>query len=333
MLPFIQQPINISILLYLLQIPLKDVLRLREEFLEKPVPNPTEPKKALDKNPRIQFAVVTKGDYDLIIYIIDEGPIKAEDNLWRFRSESILGSYSAQWYLMPLGQVYSFVPIRDVFIEEVLKRRVRSSTNRRSLNAREGFTKRELAVLKELNHNSNEDFTVIDTKYGFGHGASRYTYEELIKEGIIIRPTITLSLLQIKYIGVLLLETSKALEVDRTRYKLFEDIIDKTKHPVNKYSLVGNIGAPGGMIFFMPIIEEDELDKSLQYYKNEVSGVIMKSMIVTEVLVGCLCYRRFDNDYSRQHSLLVGLKKAEAKKLADYDRKSPKQDNDEEIYF
>ncbi|MDE1861234.1 MAG: hypothetical protein KGH72_05990 [Candidatus Micrarchaeota archaeon] len=293
-------------------------------------PNLEDLKKVLEKDPRIQFAAALKGDYDLVIYLLDEGPIKAEDNLWKFRSETLLGSYKALWYLIPLGQIYSFVPIRESFIENVL---IEKTATRGKTVSGTAITHKELTLLRELNKNSMEDFTTLDEKYGFGGGTARYVYEKLRDKGIIVRSTINIGKVPMKYLGVMLLETSRAADVNNTRHKLLRGIIQSTSHPTDKYALVGNIGAPGGMMFFMPVFEEEEFEEAFRYYQNEVDGTIMRSMIVTEVLVGSLCYRKFDNHYSRQHSLLVGMRKLEHTHLISYDRKRTRAEADEDLYF
>ena len=87
----------------------------------------------------------------------------------------------------------------------------------------------------------------------------------------------------------------------------------------NKYGLVGNVGAPNGSIVFLPITASNPIDNVVETVYRELQGSIVKSMIVTDVLVGSLCYRRFDNNYSRQYNTLLALKKIEPAKLTDYE--------------
>ena len=69
---------------------------------------------ALKNKENIQFAALTTGEFDLVIYLLGHDPVETEDDLWKLRSETTLGNYKATWRLIPFGQVYSFIPIRRV---------------------------------------------------------------------------------------------------------------------------------------------------------------------------------------------------------------------------
>ena len=150
--------------------------------------------------------------------------------------------------------------------------------------------------------------------HSFTKGASRYLYNELHKKGIIIRSTISLSRLPVKYIGVIWIIDIDFKSIKENRYRLLLDEI-RYGDIVNRYSVFGNIGGQVGSIVFLPLFEDGELNKIADGIKEELPGNVIKTLVVTDVLTGALCYRRFDNTYSRAYRLLVGLKKIEPVKL------------------
>lgn len=261
---------------------------------------------AFKSEPKIQFAATTKGDYDIVAYMLDENSVKAENDLWKIMSETALSKYNAKWYMVPFGQTYSFVPLRKEFIEQVLQQKQLQRQNTAITPVRDTILKREFILLNELNNQAVMDFSVIDKKYNFGSGASRYTYQRLKENGIIIRPTIMMTRLPIKYIGILQTETINPKEVREDRYKLLIEEVEYAQI-TNKYALIGNTSIPEGLTLFMPITEESDLEHALLPLK--LHGTKTKSMIILKMLVGSLCYRRFDNTYTNLYSSLVTQKK------------------------
>ncbi len=281
-------------------------------------PTTHELEKAFGSDPRIQFAATTKGNYDLIAYMLDTNAVQAIDNFRKLLSSTSLGRYGARWNLIPFATVYSFVPLRDEFIEIILKDKAWKRT-RESMTPRENeLMQREFLVLKELNGNSTMNFSEIDEKHDLDKGTSRYSYEQLKAQGIISRPTMTMTNMQIKYLGVISIANIYEKKVEQNRYKFLFEVMEYGNIS-NKYSLMGNIGMPDGGIMFMPVLSDGELDRTVMRVEKELQGSIVRGSVVTNALVGNLCYRRFDNDYSRQHKLLIDFGKLEPKKPADYE--------------
>ena len=81
--------------------------------------------------------------------------------------------------MVPFGQVYSFVPLRQEFVDKILGQR---QWHRRRFvvitPTQEDILKREYLLLTELNENAAMGFSEIDKKHGLGRGASRYTYQQ-----------------------------------------------------------------------------------------------------------------------------------------------------------
>jgi DNA-binding Lrp family transcriptional regulator len=280
-------------------------------------PAANDVKNAFVNEPKIQFTATTKGEYDLVAYLLDVNYVSAIDNFRALILKTSLAKYRAKWNLIPFAQTYSFMPLRKEFIENVLKtkrwRRDRESTSPKQ----DELLNREFIVLKELNTNSIESFSRIDEKYGLNKGTSRYAYSKLKAQGIIVRPTISIANLHMKYIGIIQIMDIGEKAVEENRYKSLFDLMEYGKL-TNKYCLSGNIGMPDGAMRFLPVFNDGDIDKVTKTIEKELTGSSVRNFIVTDILVGSLCYRRFDNDYSRQHRLLTELGKVEAKKPASY---------------
>ncbi len=308
------------------------------------------------KEPRIQYAALLKGTYDMVVYWLDDiESLEIADDLWNFEINEKLKGYSIQWDVTPFGQVQSFVPLREEFIEDILRKKTWPSgekflpekkntedlykplraeviveawgekarvARKPSLKERE-LRAREFILIRELNRNSTEDFKEIDEEFGWGKGnASRYSYLELKRRGVLVRPTISLDSPPIKYTAIILSRTVNAVETNDNLYKLRLDAIEYG--PItNKYVLTGNVGWYSGGVQFIPIYRENELENTTETLNRTVSGTLFENLIITETLVGTLCYRRFDNSYSRQYTALVSLKKIKQKELVNYEDQTP----------
>lgn len=281
-------------------------------------PSIEELRRTFEDEYRIQFAATTTGEYDVVMFFIDENPLKADDDLRELRYREPLNKYKAFWYMVYFAQVFSFMPLRDLFIEHVLKERVWHRTKENPKIDKNQLRYREFLILKELNSNSVGDLSDIDEKHKLSKGTSRYTYNLLKARGIIVRPTITLTNLGLKYIGLILISNLDYKKIEENRYKSLLDILEYGK-VVNRYSLSGNVGSPTGAIRFLPVTEDGYIDKIVANVERELQGSMVRSLIITDVIVGSLCYRRFDNTYSRQYRTLVEMKKIEPKGLEVYD--------------
>lgn len=267
------------------------------------IPKIEDLREMLQGQPKIQLAVATKGAYDLLMYFLEETSDKAIDFIWKLRSRTRLKKYAATWYVSPVSRNYGFIPLRDEFFDSVLIAKVWKRSKETPSPLLGQLSNREFVVVRELNKNSNTDFAKIDRDNGFDPGASRYTYYKLKDRGIIIRPTITLTKLPIKYVGLVLLTYESGEKYAEARPNLLKEVIAETPL-INKYAYEGDIGAPTSILMIMPVFKEGELDRALEYLRANVKGVIPSSLIATDILAGHFCYRRFDNEFSRQYRLL-----------------------------
>ncbi len=282
------------------------------------VPPIDELRGAFDAEPRIQFAAFMKGDYDAIAYLLDEDSFSAEETLWKLMSGEHLSRYRARWYMVPFGQIYSFVPLRTDFIDKVLSRRQWHRKRFVTIDMNKAdVLKREYLLLKELSTNAAMNLSDIDTEHGLGKGASRYTFHQLKEEGIIVRPTITIQNIPLKYIGMLMTETISPAEVARCKSNLrIEEL--RYGYLLNRYALIGNTSMPESVVFFMPVTGKDELLDATSNLSH-INGTVTRSSIIAKVLVGELCYRRFDNVYSIQYPSLLRERKIQPQEMTEYE--------------
>ncbi|MDE1822771.1 MAG: AsnC family transcriptional regulator [Candidatus Micrarchaeota archaeon] len=282
------------------------------------IPTTEELRRTIANEPRIQFVATTKGEYDVVVYVIDENPLKAHDNLVKLRSKSPINNYRAHWTLTYFAPAYSFMPLTESFIENILKDRVWHRTREEPRPDKNQLRYREFILLKELNNQSIRNFTSIDEKYALGKGTSRYTYRALVDREIIKRSTISMTNLKMSYLGMIVISNVYYKAIQENRYKFLKEEIGYGKIS-NKYSLSGNVGSPtNGAIIFLPITEEEHIEDISKTIEDELQGSTVKSLVVTDIISGFLCHRRFDNTYSRAYKLLLELKKIEPVILTSY---------------
>ena len=287
------------------------------KFLES-VPPTDDIKRLFESNYKVQFVAVTKGEYDIMAYMLDVSSTEVINILAELLLKTELGKYKARWNLIPYAMAYSFVPLRENFIENALKSLIWKKNRHALTSTQEKLRYREYLILKELNLDSSESFSEIDKKYKFNEGTARYTYRNLLEEGIIVRSTITMTKLQIKYVGIIVIEDLHGRLIAETRHNFLTETISYGPI-INKYCLGGNIAVPMGAIALMPIFEEGYLEYTAKKIEEELQGSLVKTSIITDIIIGSLCYRRFDNNYSKQqHKLLTEYKKLNPQKLIDY---------------
>jgi DNA-binding Lrp family transcriptional regulator len=280
-------------------------------------PSQTEIESAFVRNPMVQFAARTKGEYDIVAYLLDTtDTVKVIEDFRSLMINTELGKHGMLWNLVPIGMTYSFVPLRNEFIDATLK--TIEKARKRSYKSGGILMRREFAILKELNANSTASFSEIDRKYALASGSARYAYHDLKSRGVIVRPTIAIPDLQSQYIGMLHIANIYEKQVEENRYKFLMDIIEQGQI-ANKYLLTGNIGAPEGTVLFQQLTSDKGIDDVAERITKELEGSTVTSTVITKIMVGSLCSRRFDNDHSRQHRLLVESGKLRPKELANYE--------------
>gem|GEM_PF-1156371 len=264
-------------------------------------PKVEELREILSREPRIQLALLTKGDSDLIMHSLATDSKDINVLIFELRTKL---KYESIWNAAPVFEGYGFVPLRDEFIE-LLKGKLLA---------------REYAVLKELNRDGDMDFTDIDKKYGFDKGRSQYSYHKLKENGVIKRTTISMQALPIKYMAIIFADVIDLSKFIKNREKLLLNIIEHGRsNYLSKYLLVDDSVSPDGTILYLPVFNYGDLEAEVEKISNLDLGIKVRTMIVTDMLLGSPCFRNFDNAYSMQQSILSDNYKRKVLQIMDYD--------------
>ncbi len=265
-------------------------------------PGINEVRRELEKEPSVQLAMLTYGRYDLIMYMVMSRYEDIKVHFFNIRSR-IFPSYDMKLYVVPFYLDYSFVPLRDKFVE-TLGDRVWSRSSEKPRPVEGDLLKREYAVLRALNSDGRRDFASIDSEYGLRAGSARYTYHKFIEEGVIKRITVSMREVHVNYISAIVLQKINHLKFAGHRKDLLQHIIsDGDEAIMNRYALVGDIKMPEGVLLIMPVRSEREVMDADEQLRR-IGGAEVDSLIVTNVIVGSLCYRNFDNRQSSQYRIL-----------------------------
>lgn len=268
-------------------------------------------RRMLEKEVNVQFgAVIRGGDYNLLLYVLAENIKDISFICSRLRRNTILANYQAEWYVSPFYESYGFMPLRTEFID-TLKEKLITSHNKRTENKRGGkqmqILQRELSTLRELNNDGSADLLDIDKKYNFDTGRTQYAYYKLLETNILKRITITMPKIPIRYIAAVFVKVIDQKLYYESRKRVLEDIISysklSTNLSTNKYSLVGDITTPFGILSLIPILEEPDFETVISTL-GSVKGAIVNGGVITNTLIGKLCYRAFDNAYAEQTEFL-----------------------------
>jgi DNA-binding Lrp family transcriptional regulator len=269
--------------------------------------------------PHVQFLALTSGRYGMVIYFLAKGNEEAGIFIYQTMISKELAPYAAKWYVTPLGKTYNFIPTRDVFFE-MLKSRIWQKSRKTPRKGARQITSRGFAVLRALN-SGVANFTAIDQENSFDRGAAQYTYYKLKnKDKLLKRITLTMRKLPIRYLAVILIEIVDGKVYPKTRKNLLFNIIKESDGISDRYALEGEFGIPYGVLLIAPIISETGLQDIKEELQKDVEGVRISDLVITNTIIGEMCYRRFDRMYSGQYDLLENFEKAvEKRERTDYD--------------
>ncbi len=141
-------------------------------------------------------------------------------------------------------------------------------------------------------------------------GAADYTYNRLVEKGIVERITVNMKNPPMKYPAVLTVRQPDINSFNIHRNEFMVKLIKLPKTPTNKYALEGDIGAPYGLVYIMPIYEgldpaiKDIADMSKQDKKD------IKNAIVTEIIIGSIGFRRIPEEITNQYKYPMKISKS-----------------------
>lgn len=260
-------------------------------------------KNAMENESQVQLTLLTRGEYDLIIFSTAKDSRDIAQLVYRLLS-TIFSLYQAKWYTSPYYSAYNFIPLREQFFD-LLKGKVWKRSKEFPKPQQGHIQNVEYLLLKELNNNGAAGFTEIDQKYGLSRGTSRYVYSRLKDAGIIKRVTISMDSSQVRYNAIIIASILNGKRFTKTRPNFLFDVITETTSPFNKYVAIGDMEIPKSIIFILPVISEGELEATEDNLKAKVEGINVRSLIATEIATGTLCYRKIDNTYTRHYESLV----------------------------
>ncbi|MDE1856987.1 MAG: Lrp/AsnC family transcriptional regulator [Candidatus Micrarchaeota archaeon] len=267
-------------------------------------PSPDEIREALKGMPMVQLCAILKGDYDLIIYILTENDLQVTNERFRQIRSSVFVKYSAEWKIKFAHTAYGYIPLRDEFfkmLEEKVWRRTKESPRPKPGS----LLYSDYAVLKELSADGSRQLSLIDAKYGFPKGRSQYVYHKLLDNGMLRRVTINMKGVPVRQDAVIVMERVNLDRFNKRQADWRRDTISYGPHPTNTFSLIIDIWDPDGSVRIAPLYSGESVDRLVEHLKQVSEGAEFSSMVITEVLIGELCYRRFDNRYSAHYKYLV----------------------------
>lgn len=281
-------------------------------------PSADEIRKALGEDPHVQLVALTSGEYDVFFYFLAESNDEAIDLVYKLETETKLAEYGMTLSFSYFYQNYGAIPVRPEFFE-LLEGKVWHRTKDAPTKKQEELWRREYVVLKELCRDGKMGFSEIDRRNGLEAGCAQYTFSRLKERGIVKRVTCTMQDIPLKYDSLIFVDHSEGGKFARNQNTLLANIASYTEHPSNKYAFMGQITSPNSLLLIAPVFENGENEAMLRMGRD-VDGIKTRALVVTDILVGTLCHRLFDNDYSSPHGVLVQRGIVAPKAKTEYER-------------
>ncbi len=286
------------------------------------MPNAERVKLDLKDEPSVQFAAFCNGRYNLVLHVIAKSNNDLSAIIERIKNKNSLINLPSKWYATAFNGTYGFVPFRDE-IFRALEKDVWHRTKEKPRPAQYQLLQGEFSVLKELNKDGAVPFAKIEREGNIAVGGGLRAYEKLKDRGILNRVGITMENLPIKYNALIIMEITNHSAFIASRKQLLEYIISEDRNFISsKFSLVGDINLPQGVLFVMPIVADGQLEKEIENLTDKVKGIKVSYLILTDVFLGSILHRRFDNLYSNQYKRLISVYKEAAQKLEEYEPRS-----------
>ena len=261
-------------------------------------------RKVIAREPLVQLALSLKGSHDLFLYMLAENTQLLEDAIYRMRSEPPIARYKAYWNVTYISRAYGYLPLRQEFIE-TLSEKVWRRSKEHPRKLPDQLLEREYLVLSELNKDGRVSFVDLDKRLKLNPGASDYTYNRLVEKGMIERITINMEKPQMKYPALFVVKQPDINTFNIHRNEFRAKLIALPKTPSNTTALFGDIGAPYGFIYIMPIYTTTESaikaisDMSKQNQKD------IKDYIITDTIIGSLGFRRIAPEQTYQYNAIL----------------------------
>lgn len=257
-------------------------------------------KEILGEEPRIQLALLTSGDFDLIIYFVAEDIENVEKMLYRIRSDKRIAYLDSVWNVSYLYEYYGwYVPTREKFFE-LLENRVWHRTKDSPRRRPNELLPSEYLVMKEMSKDASRKLAEIDNQYGLTKGNADYTYKKLLKNETIQSCTICLENPHIKYAAFVYAEQYNIGLFNDSKKEYQETITHEFARPTNRVSYLADVSSPYGSAFITPIYEDGSLEALINEINPGKKGMKIKSAVITNTLLGRIGFRKFNLDETKK---------------------------------
>ena len=269
---------------------------------KKPVLN--QMKEELEKYPYVQAAMITKGEYDIVVLLVAESNSNARGALYDFTRE-VLSSYDIEWTMSPAYfSGLGFIPLRKEFFE-VLKEKVWKRTREKPRPEHDQITEVEYNVLMAMNKNAAADFASIDREIHTERGRSNYAYHRLIDRGIIKRATVNMRNLSSRFDALFILNIINIDSWLKGRERFMLDLIKENDLQVDTYSFACDIMSPKGVLLMAHVFKDQNPEAIAERLIKDTGGARIYGIVVTDIIVGSVNSRFSDKIKTRQYEILV----------------------------
>ena len=268
-------------------------------------PEPNAVKADLSSIGEIQFAAFTSGIYDMLLFVIAESNENLAEVVRKIKGVPSLTSISSLWDISYFYKTKSFVPLREEAMQ-IISAKVWRRTKERPRPGYTDLLESEFKAIKALVRNGAAKFASIESDEGIVRGGARHAYDRLMQREILPRVTISIDGIGVKSNGIIIMRITNEKLFQESRKRLLEFIMEEKKnYIINRFSLVGDTSNPEGVIFFIPITEGNELEKTVSEMNATVKGIKLKKLSTTSIILGKIAYRRIDPQYTTQYAKLV----------------------------
>ena len=269
------------------------------------IPDPSMVKEDLRGIGEIQLAAFTSGAYDMLLFIIAESNENLAEVVRKIKGVSSLSSISSLWDISYFYKTKSFVPLREEAMQ-IISGKVWRRTKERPRPGYNDLLESEFKLIKGLVKNGAAKFSSIETEEGIVRGGARHAYDRLMQREILPRVTISIDGIGVKSNGIIIMRITNEKLFQESRKRLLEFIMEEKKnYIINRFSLVGDTSNPEGVIFFIPIIEGNELEETASDMAAWINGIDIQKLVTTSIILGRIAYRRIDPQYTGQYLYLV----------------------------
>ena len=99
---------------------------------------------------------------------------------------------------------------------------------------------------------------------------------------------------------------------------LLSEMIRESQNINDLYALVNDVAFPFSALFIMPVFKGGEFESKIQDIKMNIRGLKIKELMVSNVVFGSLCYRRFDKEHTHSYEKLKEMGNSPNLKINDY---------------